>query len=321
MPPPPPGGTKKKKKKGHTPKHQNSFAFRHNPGSKKTDKILSSPNVGVCRRCYDKIEWRKKYRKYKPRTQPGKCNVCFQKNVLAAYHTICTKCAGSDKAIAAMEKRQGDSSSTAVPSSAESAAASESNATSVNRNIEQEKEIVKSLCPVAPNNEKTTSSSNKRRNIRVCACCAAEPALSKYSDASAEDMDIVEQLNDLEDTLESGISEEDGHKLTLREIKGLERKIEKLQGELKERGKKNKVDGDGEKGGGEEEEGEDDGAVDDDESDGDNDDEQESVEGGGKSADPSGEAENDPFLLATGGKALVGDEYQRMLLMKEQTQK
>lgn len=62
MPPPPPGGTKKKKK-GRPPKHQNSFAFRHNPKSKKTDKILASPIVGVCRRCYDKIEWRKKYRK------------------------------------------------------------------------------------------------------------------------------------------------------------------------------------------------------------------------------------------------------------------
>lgn len=59
---PPPGGAKKKKK-GRAPKHQNSFAFRHNPKSKKTDKILSSPNVGVCKRCHDKIEWRKKYRK------------------------------------------------------------------------------------------------------------------------------------------------------------------------------------------------------------------------------------------------------------------
>ena len=62
MPPPGQGGTKKKKK-GRAPKHQNSFGFKHNPKSKKTDKILSSPNVGVCRRCHDKIEWRKKYRK------------------------------------------------------------------------------------------------------------------------------------------------------------------------------------------------------------------------------------------------------------------
>jgi hypothetical protein len=62
MPPPPPGATKKKKK-GRPPAHQNTFAFRHNPKSKKTEKILSSPNVGVCNRCRDKIEWRKKYRK------------------------------------------------------------------------------------------------------------------------------------------------------------------------------------------------------------------------------------------------------------------
>ena len=60
--PPQAAGTKKKKK-GRAPKHQNSFAFIHNPKSKKTDKILASPNVGVCKRCYDKIEWRKKYRK------------------------------------------------------------------------------------------------------------------------------------------------------------------------------------------------------------------------------------------------------------------
>merc|ERR1712232_1225726 len=47
----------------------------------------------------------KKYRKYKPRTQPGKCNVCGQKNIMAAYHTICTKCAGSEKEIMAMLER------------------------------------------------------------------------------------------------------------------------------------------------------------------------------------------------------------------------
>merc|ERR1719253_2040966 len=139
MPAPAGGSNSKKKKKGRAPKHQNSFAFQHNPKSKKTDKILSSPNVGVCRRCHDKIEWRKKYRKYKPRTHPGKCNICFQKNVLAAYHTICTKCAGSDKAIAAMEKRQGESSSTAVPSTADPVAALD----------EQDKETVQSSSLVA----------------------------------------------------------------------------------------------------------------------------------------------------------------------------
>ena len=85
-------GNKTKKKKGRAPSHQNKFAFKHNPASKKTEKILSMPNIHVCQRCYDKIEWRKKYRKYKPRTQPGNCNGCPKRNVKAAYHTICTKC-------------------------------------------------------------------------------------------------------------------------------------------------------------------------------------------------------------------------------------
>jgi len=82
----------KKKKKGHAPKHQNKFAYKHNPKSKTTAKILASPNIHVCRRCHEKIEWRKQYRKYKPRTQPGTCNGCKKRNVLAAYHTICTSC-------------------------------------------------------------------------------------------------------------------------------------------------------------------------------------------------------------------------------------
>lgn len=88
----PPNTGNKKKKKGHAPAHQNKFAFQHNPKSKMTAKIMASPNIHVCRRCHDKIEWRKQYRKYKPRTQPGTCNGCSKRNVKAAYHTICESC-------------------------------------------------------------------------------------------------------------------------------------------------------------------------------------------------------------------------------------
>ena len=104
---PPPNG--KKKKKGHAPAHQNTFAFKHNAKSKKTAKILESPNIHVCRRCHEKIEWRKQYRKYKPRTQPGKCNGCQKRNVLAAYHTICEKCTRtSAKAIELIQAGQAE---------------------------------------------------------------------------------------------------------------------------------------------------------------------------------------------------------------------
>ncbi|KAL7753830.1 hypothetical protein RI367_000762 [Sorochytrium milnesiophthora] len=76
-------------------KYKNTTAFRHNPGSKLTKKILALPVQGLCSRCFEIIEWRKKYRKYKPLTAPKKCVGCEQKTVKDAYHVICDKCAGA----------------------------------------------------------------------------------------------------------------------------------------------------------------------------------------------------------------------------------
>ena len=53
-------------------KHQNSFAYKHNPKSKKTEVILSMPIQGLCQHCFSVLEWRKQYRKYKPLTVPKK---------------------------------------------------------------------------------------------------------------------------------------------------------------------------------------------------------------------------------------------------------
>jgi hypothetical protein len=53
-------------------KYQNTEAFRHNRASKKTAKILAMPISHVCTHCREILEWRKKYRKYKPLTQPKK---------------------------------------------------------------------------------------------------------------------------------------------------------------------------------------------------------------------------------------------------------
>lgn len=64
--------------KKKAPKHQNSFAFKHNPKSKKTERILSMPIKGLCDKCYKQIEWRKKYRKYKPLTKPATWYVASQ---------------------------------------------------------------------------------------------------------------------------------------------------------------------------------------------------------------------------------------------------
>jgi hypothetical protein len=100
----------KQKKKGHAPAHQNKFAWTHNPKSKLTAKILESPIVHVCRRCNEKMEWRKQFRKYKPLSKPGHCNECQQRNVMSAYHTICESCTiNSAKAKALIKAATGSS--------------------------------------------------------------------------------------------------------------------------------------------------------------------------------------------------------------------
>ena len=220
---------------------------------------------------------------YKPRTQPGKCNVCGQKNIMAAYHTICTKCAGSENEIMAM----------------------------LDRSSESDRQHDESNPANEPSGDATPRSSSKAtpkslRRIRVCAMCTNCPALSKYSNASPEDIEIVEELQRLEDMVEDGVHS-DGHRLTLRETKSLERKIEKLQEELKERkrsrGKEDgAVDGDG---------GEDERA------------DNTSQDGGEGTEEEEEDQEcdsdvDDPFLKLTGGKALVGEEYQKMLLQKQE---
>lgn len=82
-------------KHSRAPAHENKFAFRHNPGSKKTAAIARIPNNGVCGRCHDIIEWKKKYRKYKRLTTPGKCAGCHLHCVRFAYHALCGPCASS----------------------------------------------------------------------------------------------------------------------------------------------------------------------------------------------------------------------------------
>jgi hypothetical protein len=56
------------KPKSGAPAYANRTAFRHNPSSKLTKKILAMPINGLCPACEEQIEWRKRFRKYKPLT-------------------------------------------------------------------------------------------------------------------------------------------------------------------------------------------------------------------------------------------------------------
>ena len=55
-------------------KHQNTKAFKPDRygATKEMKEIQAMPVAGVCLRCKEKIEWKKKFGKYKPLTVPKK---------------------------------------------------------------------------------------------------------------------------------------------------------------------------------------------------------------------------------------------------------
>ncbi|XP_038078832.1 uncharacterized protein C9orf85 homolog [Patiria miniata] len=78
-------------------KYQNTTAFKNDlhDTSRKTKALNQMVVGGVCSRCKEQIEWKIKYKKYKPLTQPKKCVKCEQKTVTQAYHIMCKPCAAS----------------------------------------------------------------------------------------------------------------------------------------------------------------------------------------------------------------------------------
>ncbi|KAI5167721.1 hypothetical protein NEIG_00305 [Nematocida sp. ERTm5] len=88
---------KEKKKTKRKQAHQNTYAFRHNPNSMLTKEIAAIKIFGLCRRCNEKIEWRKKYRKYKIQTHVSRCTVCLNKSITTAYNIVCEPCGEGKK--------------------------------------------------------------------------------------------------------------------------------------------------------------------------------------------------------------------------------
>lgn len=80
------------------PAHPNRHAFKHNPASRLTANILAMPiSSHLCGKCQAVLEWRKRFRKYKPLTVAKKCVGCGDKQaVKQAYHVICAACAAKD---------------------------------------------------------------------------------------------------------------------------------------------------------------------------------------------------------------------------------
>ncbi|XP_066262065.1 uncharacterized protein C9orf85 homolog [Euwallacea similis] len=75
-------------------KYKNRTAFKNNlhDTSQQTKGINATRVSEVCQRCKEIIEWKIKYKKYKPLTQPKKCVKCDNKSVKRAYHIMCDPC-------------------------------------------------------------------------------------------------------------------------------------------------------------------------------------------------------------------------------------
>ncbi|KAG9299584.1 hypothetical protein G9A89_020755 [Geosiphon pyriformis] len=61
--------------------------------SKKSKIINSLPVSGLCQKCKGIVDWRKKFKKYKPLTIPKRCLSCEEKVIKEAYHVLCNSCA------------------------------------------------------------------------------------------------------------------------------------------------------------------------------------------------------------------------------------
>ncbi|CAK8533372.1 unnamed protein product [Lathyrus sativus] len=86
-------------KKTGPPKHQNKIAWKPNAGVKINETEVGgrfrplSEITGVCPRCKEQIDWKRRYGKYKPLHEPAKCQRCSKRAVRQAYHNLCFACA------------------------------------------------------------------------------------------------------------------------------------------------------------------------------------------------------------------------------------
>lgn len=81
------------------PKHRNVTAFKNNlHDTSKKIKVLNALQFdNVCPKCKAILEWKVKYKKYKPLKAAKICVKCSEKTIKEAYHTMCGKCAEAAK--------------------------------------------------------------------------------------------------------------------------------------------------------------------------------------------------------------------------------
>lgn len=285
-----------KKKKGRAPAHQNIFAFRHNPKSKKTATILAAPIEHCCQRCYDKLEWRKRYRKYKPLTQPSTCNICRNRNITAAYHTVCDSCSiKSTKAINLLSAWNTPAINTKATEDDNVTSDKDGNNDGGNADASIDEET-QQKSTLGDDDGIISDGGERIVHRRVCTICFKAPAIPASDDESSDDDDVG-----------------NAKRLRLRNVKSLARLKEREEALKRQRRRHDKQSPGHDVGEGDEQidndtdEGEENSDIDEDQL---NDSELVSK------LRIDDDSDDDPFLKAVGGKDMlvVGEEYQQKIL-------
>lgn len=82
----------KKSKKGKRPKYQNKTTYKVQFKQHLIDLQEQTPRDHLCKRCFDIIDWKLKYGKFKKLKVPGRCQKCNNKCVLKSYRHNCDPC-------------------------------------------------------------------------------------------------------------------------------------------------------------------------------------------------------------------------------------
>jgi hypothetical protein len=84
-------------KRNKPQKHQNKTTYKVQFKQHLIDLQENTPKDHLCKRCYEIIDWKLKYGKYKKLTVPGKCQKCQKKNILKSYRHNCEGCSSEFK--------------------------------------------------------------------------------------------------------------------------------------------------------------------------------------------------------------------------------
>lgn len=83
-------GVKTGTKKSQAYKNTKAYSIRYHDDKKKLQDTAVLDRV--CTRCYEQLQWKLQYGKYKPLKQAKKCQSCKNKTILKPYRVLCNKC-------------------------------------------------------------------------------------------------------------------------------------------------------------------------------------------------------------------------------------